>query len=508
MQKRIEIFNTQSKIFDEIPNVCCLDTKRICKKIKIGEKEKVNLYNFINIIEKLRSGSFNSVYVINHIDDEKSRFVLRIPKMDSHRHIYIDKTDDDYDNEKMAIACVSSRYALLLSNLVKKNIFPNFVQIVDVYFCNGKYPVTIQEYCDYDLCEFFKIESMELKIYENLIVQSLLTYYFMHNYLQISNFDAKCTNILVKQLDSEITLRYNFDGHIITIKTDKIALITDFDFTRGNHMNNNMLYILESYIKELSTKHTYYNSIHEVLNKLQPDVHLIDVVQFMITLLVFNSNKYIKNIIMNFLYDYVVRNIKFFECIKKYYSNVLCETNDSDVEYNVGIHNYNELMQIDTVKYRKLMNRIMTYTEFHSNFGDQYIKQLYKIDRFYCELEEYMISHLESSTDENYICNIYAKTITRFIPALSCLFDSVIKFKISHKLSIYETLLTMSMIFYFIENNIDFNKEEYMNLGLVCIYLTNHRKYSLDFLKTHFDNSNSKKYLYNLLKKILKTLSN
>ena len=508
MQQRIENFKTHSEIFNEIPNVCCLDTKNIRKTLKNGKKEKINLYYYINIIEKLKSGSFNSVYVINHINDNNNnKFVLRIPKTDSRRTIYDCKTDDDYDNEKMAIACVSSRYALLFSNLVKKNIFPNFVQIIDVYFCNGKFPVTIQEYCDNDLNNFFKLNNDDIKVYEQLIVQSLLTYYFMNNYLQISNFDAKCTNVLVKTLDSPIVLRYNFNSHVITIKTDKIALITDFDFTRGSY-NNNMMYILESYIKDLSVKHTYYNSIHEVLNRLQPDVHLIDIVQFMIILLVFNTNKYIKNIVMNFLYDYVVRNINFFECIKKYYSNIISDTSDIDEEYNVKKYNYNELMQIDHIKYQKLLNRMMTYTDFHSCFGDRYIKQLYKIDRFYCELEEYMISHLESSTDENYICNIYAKTITRFIPALSVLFESVIKFKIINQLSIYETLLTMSMIFFFIEKNIDFNKEEYDSLGLICIYLTNHKKYTLNTLKTQLNNSNSKKYLYKILKKVLLTLTN
>lgn len=500
MEYRLESYNKKKVLFENIPLKCCFDTSTKQQYLKDFKGiERVNLHYYIRFIEKIKSGSYNSVFKINHNDDPSKFLVIKLPKTDRYHRPYDSFYDDDYDNICASTACVASRYSLIFSEIVKKNIFPNFVQVIDIYFCNNRYPINIQELANSDLADYFCSANIDGS--ENLIVQSLLSFYFMNTKLFISHYDAKPANILVKLLVKPEVIEYKLnDDNIIKLQTDKLALITDFDFTRGTFMSYEMMNVFESYIDKYKYKSEYYDCVLGFSRKYNSAKHILDIIEFLgITLLSCKLSSVIKVKIFNFLHDYTIKNLDFFECIKKYYSNVLSESLPT-ITYD--INKQIDDIDISFTKYKKLICRIMTHSDYHGNYGDKYIQNMFNTNLFIRNIEDYLTSKKEFENENEYkLCMNYSKYLSDGNVKLDKIFQFIIRLKIYHKISTYEILTAMYMLHYYINKTRD-EECNYTELCIVCLYLSNFRKYDLTFFRLNVLKS-SKRDLYKLLKRVL-----
>lgn len=503
---RVLEFEHNAETFNEIERDCCFNfasKQRIVSNYK--KKDKHNLNHYIKIHKKIKSGSFNSVYLITHNDDNENFYAIRIPKTEYNIHRCDLFQDDDIDNEAHIMACISSRYAYIFSQIVRQNIFPNFLQIVDVFFCNNKFPITIQEHADSDLYEILISKCSNIYMCENLIVQSLITFYFMNIYLKLSHNDAKPSNVLVKMIDNESTdITYDFGDNILSLKTQKLALITDFDYTRGTHCRYDMLFILEAYIKTLSITNKYYSEIKQYYNKIvSGNKYIIDIVQFLILILLYRVNDIIKMSVNNFLHDYLINNHDFFYCLKKNYPHIVTfnkQTCDTDNIYYINNIDPNTITHIDFFKYKKLLYRVMVHTDYHGNYGDEYIKRMFKLDRFVFFVQD--IVEKNHNIDSNLLYTNYAKSLNN--QTYTKIIERFIKFKLYYKISTYEILTSINMIIFYLKYHPEVENTQI--LELVCLYLVNFQHYSLKILKHNMLIDATKQEIYNVLKNVLLTL--
>jgi len=534
LEKRITDFDLYSQLFlSNVPKKCVFDhTSSLRIRSDVFNKQKINLNHFIYYVKKLKSGSYNQVFLINYaFDVNKFHFIFHIPKVDKiKRRSYYDVNDSDIDDECVSIACISSYYSLLFSNIVKKNIFPNFTQIVDIFFCNKRFPITIQEAADYDLFEFIndnnnnnnEKENNNIDSSDNAILQSLLTYHFMSECLEISHFDAKPSNIVIKELSEDIILNYELsETEVVTLKTNKLALVIDFDFTRGSFMHYEMKNIFTSYLKKyLKDEDKYTETIRKCYNAYIPTRHNYDIFHFCCLLLMCKCCDSIKIKIELFITDYIITNISLFECIKKHYSNILYNNNNNEIksvndikinEYTYKFKNYgSELMNDDFLNFmdnRSIVCRMLTHRDMHGTFCDRYIKHLFGIDNIIKNIQLYVSKNLsltDSSNDKG-LCDIIGKELMDKYPQFLTSYNNLLYLKIykKNKLSTYEILSTLFILRIYLDKNPSFEPIDYDLLTLVCLYLTNFQQYSFNELLIMMNKLSSKYILYKIMKSVL-----
>jgi len=231
--------------------------------------------------------------------------------------------------------------------------------------------------------------------------------------------------------------------------------------------------------------------------------------QFLSLMLLTCTNKLVsKSKIFNFLHDYVILHIPLFDCIKKYYSNVLVDIESSlqqehTFEYNC--ESDSTFVDIDFIQYKKLFTRLMLYHDFHGNYGDKYIQNLFKTQRFVYSIENY-ISENKNCVNEYLLCIGYANMLASNNSKLDKIFQYMIKFKMYHKISTYEILTAMNIFhFYTIKVSEDY---DYNDLAIICLYLTNFHRYDFTYFKSILFSKSSKKDLYKFFKKLLFVLYN
>lgn len=420
MDTRIENVNRMKSEYNNIYSCFTIDDNNLIKGTN-GELFK--------IIQVQGSGSFNTTYkiceILDGVGEEPS--IISVLTEDNNkcknreRYIFRKHTRQypDKKREKQATynACISDRYSLLFSNIVLRNIFPNFPLIINSYLCDDDYythkPITIQEYAtDGDLKSFLSNPDNDSYAKHNLNLQSIITYYFMNNRLEICHMDAKPANVLVLDIP-ETNIAYKYYSHknnkskYIKIKTDKLALVTDFDFTLGTQnskdiffqMDNYMNFILYQEYRRESNKMRLI-SVFDKRNKR--DSQLISVGDFLM-----NGTKYVLNlnidnigdsIFMNelkmmyrkikrenlthirdifthlilamytileykivyfeFLKDLIINEKDFFECIHEYFDEVIEEIgNDEQINLEIYKHVYD--INIEHHSDKEYINRLI-----------------------------------------------------------------------------------------------------------------------------------------------------
>lgn len=367
---RLSDFSKNSSTISSLPIEIKFDHKN--KDPIIDDIPNLNFY--ISFTSKINSGSFNSIYKIT--TNDLNIFALRIPKISrdhpvlSHQNTTFYELSD-VNMRYLVVSCVSCIYSLILSNVVKNNLFPNFPLQVNAYFCNNKIPISICEYAPYDLYSFCnsstprdgasetnksceneqeKFKSTFVEDNMSIIVQSLITFHFMHSKLLLSHNDAKPSNILVKPIkNTKITYIFDYDypeysGTKNDVKNEVtrkvkiemyikfLALVTDFDYTRNVDCRREMLFIFKKYYDDALIKcqnsiekmfivdlyayvSTLINTCSEKIRKLS-----IDIIQFLMITMVYSKNCDIKKSCSGFLKDYVYRKLNIFDCLNSNFS--------------------------------------------------------------------------------------------------------------------------------------------------------------------------------------------
>lgn len=366
-------------------------------------KDGDNILYSLDNIQKLAEGSFNTVYLVNdNIEGTDLKYIIRINKSTTFN---INKTSD---------GCISDIYSLFFSNLVKDDIFPNFPLVVDSYLCNDDYtisaPITIQEYSVPAQFESEKINNLDAYIsYLNgtdlillhnakkLVLQTILTYFFMNVTLRIAHNDAKAPNVLVKDI-TPTGICYKSNNKYINIdNVSQLALITDFDKTRSNEktFKYDSEYVSRYYL-DLAVQHLSIspdttetikklNKVYQTFITRENDspskTFIMDLLTFACTS-TFRTSNYI---IVDFVYDLSITQLKLGECIVKYFGDV-CEVTES-LKANHKLYNLD--IKVDptyTTQHKMLYLCAYNNEEFRRYKGDpqfaKYLNDVYGLDRF------------------------------------------------------------------------------------------------------------------------------
>lgn len=109
-----------------------------------------------------------------------------------------------------------------ICNYLRKDI-PNFVYCFDVYndylvyeFING---ITLNNY----------IKFCSIRDFINIFLQVMFSLYFAYKRFKFTHYDLQTSNIIIKNLDKNILIRYDEK----TIFTNNIAVIIDYDTSFG-----------------------------------------------------------------------------------------------------------------------------------------------------------------------------------------------------------------------------------------------------------------------------------
>lgn len=384
-------------------------------------EEFSKIYDFSDIIKKnnlkkIDNGSFNDIKLFEY---QNKKIILRIPNNIKPENETTSTTyDEEFDHY------ISVYYFELLSKCVKQNLWIHFPIIYKTYFNTH----LLMEYCDQKNLNVFVNNSNNTNTdCKNVILQSLLTMHFMNKTLKISHNDSKTLNVLIKTID-ECLITYKLNNkHSVTIQTKHLALITDFDKTRGTNCKYDYYYVLEYYFKYLCKKiyQNYSNKNFTLVNtnisvkiKYLEDSN-IDVIDLntifdfdneMITfckttykhlfkygnpmkidiclLLIFflvSSKKKIRNLSKKFIKYYLFKNFTFIESIKLCFHNIFINDFDEDLQH----YTYKMNIDIDDVKKEivlpfnsniDLYTKIFIHKDIKNNFLDTYINSLFNIE--------------------------------------------------------------------------------------------------------------------------------
>jgi len=336
----------------------------------------------LNNVKKLGEGAFNKVYLVSdNIQHKDIQYVIRINK----------NADDDTMDEKSK-ACISDMYSLYFSNLVKDNIFPNFPLVINSFLCGNNYidfsPITIQEYAEGDSVNHYINHILDLDSdSKKILLQTILTYFFMNNTLSIAHNDANPSNIIVKNIETT-NISYKFGNIYFNIEgVNKLALITDFDRTRTNIFAYNTNYFT-----------TYYK--HYAVANLQSSVSskiIIDVYNKILKLSLDSPQRTFMNdlftfactslhdTVIEFMSDLFISNMELSESIGKHFSDI-CNVSDC-VPSNYKVYNLDiKIDPVYTTQYKMLYLCAYNNDEFRKYKGDpkflEYLNETYKLNRF------------------------------------------------------------------------------------------------------------------------------
>lgn len=195
------------------------------------------------------SGTFNQIKLVKYKNNKLA--ILRSPLNTNDGD---DEDSDDEDSNKDYNENNSVLYAYhssLFSHIVKQKIFPHFPLTIFTEYKDNTYSI-MQEYANKkSLTEFKLFSKYEVK---NIFVQSLISLYFMNTQLQISHNDPSTNNILIKSIPkTKITYKFQHNK-TITIQTQYLALLTDFDHARGVNQNYCNNYCIRFYLSNICYK--------------------------------------------------------------------------------------------------------------------------------------------------------------------------------------------------------------------------------------------------------------
>lgn len=371
----------------------------------------------IQITDKIGEGGLNQIFKLK-IQDYEKEFIIHIPKQKSTTNIYQ--------------SCINDQYALIFSEIVKKNIFPNFPLVLNSFLCDNDYsnnqPISIQEFSNRgDLTK--SLPSPHKNISKQNILQTLLSLKFMHTSLKLSHNDMKPENVLLMKI-KPTTICYKLSEECyISLETPYITLLTDFDFVANNKTTfHKYQYIFEYYIKHkvvllylkydnkthniglsdefkllisdlpLKMREREYTevdmeeekefdteqikNIKRVFNKVikSESSFIKDISQFLLMCLNYNEFDFIYPFLMEITED------NFNECIIKYFNDSM-NVNDS---YTLGGYFYNINLNININKvikdvyndHKTLFACAQNDIAYRLYSQDEYITELFKLNQF------------------------------------------------------------------------------------------------------------------------------
>ena len=143
LQDRIQVFDQLTRKISKLPSY------GVCNEPILRHH---NINDYITVLKELGSGTFNIISEICLKNDTSCDpgFIMRKSKN------FTESVETD-----RADSCVSDRYSLLFSDLVKRNIWPHFPLTVGSFICNDlSSPISIQEKATHDVNIFLINNSL------------------------------------------------------------------------------------------------------------------------------------------------------------------------------------------------------------------------------------------------------------------------------------------------------------------------------------------------------------
>lgn len=273
-------------------------------------------------------GAFNNIHLIL-LNDERLA-ILRTP---------INKKNIKSEN------AISMYHTKLFSSIVEQNVFPNFPLLYYQIVENNQYSIILEYANKYSLYDVITKQSLSAKQLKNVIIQTLLTLHYMNTILKISHNDATTPNILIKQITPKY-ISYSLNNKIfINMFAEYIALISDFDKTRGNCQNYDNSYILKHYIimccKKIYELHNitieleninlqckdddlndilYLKQLYHYMIEKNKDPTRFDILIFLIALYSYEPDNF-REFFVNMVQYYIYMRKSIYFCIKKFLSS-------------------------------------------------------------------------------------------------------------------------------------------------------------------------------------------
>ena len=381
----------------------------LCFKIT---KDQLLCNNGINlkVVKKLGKGSKHIVYLIS---DASNFFTFRVSQ----------------EVEPLIVDIASERYSLIFSDMVKNNRFPNFL-MANTYICDdkitanqfdiiGNRPVSIQEYSDGGDLEKFIMKN-DLQQTKLLILQSMLTFFFLHN-INLAVNDAKAQNIVINNVEST-NLCYNYENTYVQFSTNKVASLIDFDditsntvpFDRINDFYDQYSSDAFSNLSKYEQKDKYKGVISdaETILKSTQNYFKRDICTFLCSIMSIKkiNIKYL-DFCYEFINDYIILKRSFWECLHRAFGDVCTITNTANSNYLMySLDNTNIKIDHTNNQYNTIYKVVQMYDELNygSMYPDMFLKTYvydkYKLNRF---------EDIDNSL-ENYLSNIKTSNIELF----------------------------------------------------------------------------------------------
>lgn len=345
------------------------------------------------IDDEFGEGTFNKVKLV---ENNGRKYILRSPKKQKN----VEPTKYNY-NENIYDSALSFYHTKLFSNIVKQNIIPNYPILYSYTTNNGIYKTFI-EYAN--VGNMHNIEKNNDILYP-CIVQTFLALYYQNTVMNISHNDCTLANILIKKIEP-VHISYKIhDKKYINIFTDHIAILSDFDKTRGNLYCYKNMYIILHYINSVfktllhvdhldnisvnyksHSKNTpnkiFFTDIAKILNTNKNPLKF-DIVVMMVTL--YKSKP---NLVKNFLVDYIFKDKSIMKCIAKYFGKYIniTKTCPKYVHENNIFVLYKDTFDYSDLSYKnrkKLITNVMHNYDVRGIFLNKYIINEFNLNDFY-----------------------------------------------------------------------------------------------------------------------------
>lgn len=503
------------KRIDNIKNI-----RRFFESKNISQKS-CDVKKNLKVLKNLGSGEFNKADLVCVVDDEEQcisddRYVYRYPVA----KVY--KSEEEADSYRYD-ACLGDRYGLILSAITENDIVPYFPLMLNSYMCNNDYanhiPSSILEYSNLgDFMNVLRRTSNPTDI-TPLTIQVMLALYYMNMSMHISHNDMKPQNVLVKQLSKSVVMGHMLsNGRTFTLKSNKLALVADFDKTIGSTNNTDTKYLTDHYADFVMLRSS--GRIHDIARQFKEQFSMPityyeealtrDAVQFII-LMCLEIEDISVEVYLNFADD-LLSGEDFVDSLTKHFSFFDDEESDIDHTYNLFQQVPHEIYD-NYLDYRGLYGCALNANANRVDIGDQYIQDIFSITTpdYDNEVSSRDIKLIVQNKNKINIASDFVKP--HMLPIMyGWVLQVYTDIKKEYPNKHYKILkYVFTMLDIVIENSKNVTKDNLQAYGAMCLYLFCYRSYPIIEMKMciyYCADTYKKEDFYHVIDDILYTLYN
>lgn len=482
-------------------------------------------------------GTYNTIKLIKYSDNYKC--ILRSPKRDQ----------EDSQHEFLSENVVSCFNTKLMSEIVTQNQFPNFPILYSTIHIDTSFLQMYETIIEYANCGtlYESINKHPSNLVKQIIVQSILGFYYMNNTLSLSHNDSTTSNILIKNIVPQNLCYKINDSKYINIFTDKLAIISDNDkitgtqttiskdYIFGYYLRNIYMYYYRNYknqditingiriryltlqtikvsviddnditvIKQLKV---LYNKISENKRNLNGGLKL-DLTILLMQIIPSTKSRSLAKKCMKFLNSYILKNKSVFWCIEKYFNDVCSITNTIKKNTNknniFSLHSYK--LNFESLNYKnneRLYVNIINHEHTKGHFLHHFFNREFRFNRFFND--KLIDDDLTIFKKESDLLN----KIKKYCKDDMTVYTSIIKLSNF----IIKSNTEWSYCWSDIEQEYCFNREiaksKYPLLLLVCAHIFEKRMvFDFDLILSFMTTEKYEYIIYKMLRIILKTLN-